>query len=61
MNTGGNDYGDSVVKLVMSGGALTVTDYFSPWDQATLDDNDKDLGSGGVLLLPDQSGPIRIC
>ena len=58
VNTGGNDYGDSVVKLVMSGGALTVTDYFSPWDQQTLDDNDKDLGSGGVLLLPDQSGPI---
>jgi hypothetical protein len=56
VNTGGNDYGDSVLKLVMSHGALTVADYFAPWDQQMLDANDKDLGSGGVMLLPDQLG-----
>jgi len=53
-NTGGGDYGDSVVKLNT---AASVVDYFSPHDQAELDANDIDLGSAGVLLLPDQSGP----
>jgi hypothetical protein len=52
-NTGGGDYGDSVVKLST---AASVVDYFSPHDQAELDANDIDLGSAGVLLLPDQSG-----
>jgi hypothetical protein len=52
-NTGGSDYGDSFIRL-STGGA--VQDYFSPSDQATLSSQDLDLGSGGVLLLPDQSG-----
>ena len=52
-NTNGTDYGDSYVKLSLSG---TVLDYFSPADQASLDTGNLDLGSGGVLLLPDQSG-----
>ena len=52
-NTGGNDYGDSFLRLSTSG---TVQDYFSPSVQSTLDQNNLDLGSGGVLLLPDQSG-----
>jgi hypothetical protein len=33
-----------------------VLDYFSPSVQTTLDANNLDLGSGGVLLLPDQGG-----
>jgi hypothetical protein len=53
-NTGGSDYGDSVVKLSSSG---LVLDYFTPHDQLTLDTQDIDLSPGGVLLLPDQSGP----
>jgi hypothetical protein len=53
-STGGVDYGDSVVKLSPAG---VVLDYFSPHDQETLDAQDIDLGSAGVLLLPDQSGP----
>jgi hypothetical protein len=52
-NTGGSNYGDSFVKLSPSG---TVQDYFSPSSQNTLNDQDLDLGSGGVLLLPDQGG-----
>ena len=52
-NTGGGDYGDSFIKLSTSG---AVQDYFSPSVQSTLDSQDLDLGSGGVLLLPDQSG-----
>ena len=56
-NTGGSDYGDSFLKLSTSG---AVQDYFSPSVQTTLDENNLDLGSGGVLLLPDQPGPIRM-
>ena len=52
-NTGGKDYGDSVVKLSPSG---TVVDYFTPSDQATLASDDIDLGSSGLVLLPDQPG-----
>jgi hypothetical protein len=51
---GGRDYGDSGLKLQPSGSSFTVLDYFTPFDQQTLDDLDLDLGSGGVVLLPDQ-------
>jgi hypothetical protein len=52
-NTGGHDYGDTVLKL-SSGG--TVLDYFTPYNQATLAATDGDVGSSGMVLLPDQSG-----
>ena len=52
-NTGGSDYGDSFIRLAADG---TVQDYFSPSVQTTLDSQNLDLGAGGVLLLPDQSG-----
>src|SRR5690349_6942312 len=52
-DTGGVDYGDSIVKISPNG---TVLDYFTPYDQATLSALDLDLGSGLPLLLPDQSG-----
>ena len=52
-DSGGSDYGDSFIRLSPSG---TVRDYFSPSVQTTLDNGNLDLGSGGVLLLPDQSG-----
>ena len=47
-------YGDSVIKLA-PGGAL-VTSYFTPNNEQILNDSDLDLGSGGVVLLPDQPG-----
>ena len=53
--SGGKDYGDTVLRLSTTG-ALTVADYFTPWDQATLNQNDADLGSGGTMLLPDSVG-----
>jgi hypothetical protein len=45
-------YGDAIVKLSTTSG-LAVQDYFSPFNQGFLDDTDEDLGSGGVILLPD--------
>lgn len=53
----GTDYGDSVLRLNWSSSGISVRDYFTPWDQQTLDQNDIDVGSGGVVLLPDQSAP----
>jgi hypothetical protein len=57
-NNGGSDYGDSFVKLTRNGGSLSVSDYFTPFDQQTLANKDIDLGSSGFTLLPDQPGPV---
>ena len=56
VNLGGTEYGDSLVKLTPSGNNLPVADYFTPFDQQNLDDQDVDLGSSGAMLLPDQPG-----
>jgi hypothetical protein len=48
------ELGDSILKF--SGGNLALLDYFTPFDQNSLNLNDNDLGSGGVLLPPDQPG-----
>jgi hypothetical protein len=48
--------GDSILKLNFSNGTLSLTDYFTPFNQSNLNGGDTDLGSGGVLLLPDQPG-----
>jgi hypothetical protein len=56
LNVGGVDYGDSILRLSWSGNNPVVQDYFTPWDQGWLDSYDWDVGSGGILLLPDQPG-----
>ena len=48
--------GDTILKLGTTNQILTLLDYFTPEEQATMDSHDEDLGSGGVLLLPDQPG-----
>jgi hypothetical protein len=53
-NTGGRDFGDAVLKLTQT---LTVASWFTPADQPQLIAEDIDLGSGGVLILPDRTGP----
>jgi hypothetical protein len=57
-DSGGDDYGDSFVKLTPNGNTLSISDYFTPFDQATLAANDIDLGSSGFTLLPDQPGAV---
>jgi hypothetical protein len=52
-NTGGVDYGDSFLRMTR---ALSVTDYFTPDNELTLDDDDLDLGSSAGLILPQQTG-----
>jgi len=54
-NSGGSEYADSFIRLSTDGG-LTVADYFTPHDQASLAASDTDLGSGGPVLLPDEAG-----
>ena len=56
-DTGGKDLGDSVIKL-NTAGALGMTDYFTPFNQGSLNQVDADLGSGGVVLLPDQASGL---
>jgi hypothetical protein len=61
-SSGGLDYGDSMLHLSpssISSGGLTVLDYFTPYNQLTLEKEDLDLGSGGVTLLPRQNGPHK--
>jgi len=55
-SAGGTDFGDSMLKLNTAQNGLTVFDYFTPYNQETLDDSDLDLGSGGLMVLPDQTG-----
>jgi fibronectin type 3 domain-containing protein len=63
-----HDYGDCFVKISddpvhnsasnqnPNGWGLQVADYFSPYNNATLNAGDTDLGSGAPLLLPDAVG-----
>ncbi len=55
-NAGGSDYGDSLVHFSPSSG-LAVVDSFTPYNQQDMDQNDLDLGAGGVVVLPDQAPP----
>lgn len=52
------DFGDTVLKL-HPGARSVVADTFTPSNQQFLQDHDLDLGSAGVILLPDQPGPFR--
>ncbi len=54
-NKSGN-YPESVLRV--SGDLKTLHSSFTPYFYFTLDQNDLDVSSGGVLLLPDQSGSI---
>src|ERR1017187_2949554 len=56
------DYGNAFVKMSLVNGVLTPVDYWT-MDNTTSESNaDEDLGSGGVLVLPDltdSNGKVR--
>jgi hypothetical protein len=56
------DYGNSFLKLSTAGGGLSVSDYFTVTNTLAASSQDWDLGSGGILLLPDltdSGGTVR--
>jgi len=50
---GVDNWSDSVLKFSPTGSML---DYFTPFDQAIMQQNDIDLGSSGPMILPDLVG-----
>jgi hypothetical protein len=46
------DFGNAFLKVSTSSG-LSVADYFSTFDTVSQSNADRDLGSGGTILLPD--------
>jgi hypothetical protein len=48
------DFGNGFLKISTANGSLAVADYFEPFDTVSESANDEDLGSGGVIVLPDQ-------
>src|SRR5579864_6120235 len=57
-NTGGRDFGNSMVKLSSAQNGLTVSNYFTPFNEQKLNSSDQDLGSGGIMLLPLQNAAV---
>lgn len=49
------DYGNAMLKLSTANGKLAVVDYFEMYNGPSESAQDLDLGSGGPLLLPDQT------
>jgi len=48
------NFGSSILQLTLRDSTLSVTDFFTPWNQATLTSDDEDLGSSGPVLVPDR-------
>lgn len=56
------DYGNAFVKLTPQNGSVAATDYWTMDNSASESNQDVDLGSGGIMLLPDMldaSGAVR--
>jgi hypothetical protein len=51
------DFGNAFLKLSTSTG-LAVADYFATWDTVQQSNQDLDLGSGGAMVLPDQTDSL---
>ncbi|HEY1256966.1 MAG TPA: hypothetical protein VGF01_19530, partial [Terracidiphilus sp.] len=51
-----SDYGQSVIAFNIASGLLTPVDEWTTFNWAALNPGDLDLGSGGLLMLPDQTG-----
>ncbi len=58
--SGGADYAQSIVKVnPPAAGILPIQDYFTPFNALTYNTTDLDIGSSGLVLLPDQTGPHK--
>jgi hypothetical protein len=55
-NTPTGELGESIVQFNLANGALTPSDIFVAFNAAALNQHDVDLGSGGILMLPDELG-----
>jgi hypothetical protein len=53
-NPSNHDYGNAMIRLT-GNGSLAVADYFNVSNTVTESNQDIDLGSGGVVLLPDMT------
>jgi len=53
---GTTEFGESIIDFSLANGKLTPTDAFTAFNFQTLNNGDIDLGSGGVLMVPDQQG-----
>jgi hypothetical protein len=53
------DFGNAMLKVSTSG-ALAVEDYFETYNTVTESDEDEDLGSGGEVLLPDETDAASV-
>ena len=49
------NYGNAFIKLSTANNTLAVSDYFAMFDTVVESDNDRDLGSGGLVVLPDMT------
>jgi chitodextrinase len=47
------NFGNAFMKISTIGGTLAVADYFEMFNQLDENNNDRDLGSGGAMVLPD--------
>jgi hypothetical protein len=65
---GNLDFGDSILRLTVPGlsGAgrplppMTAADWFTPYNQSSMNCQDKDLGSSGPLLIPNTTPPLLV-
>lgn len=56
------NFGNAMVKLALHGSQLAVSDYFTMHNTVQESEIDEDIGSGGILLLPDvkdAAGKVR--
>ncbi|HTM37382.1 MAG TPA: hypothetical protein VL156_11590 [Terriglobales bacterium] len=56
LNTAGASAGNSFLKLTLSNGSFHILDFYTPSNYAALNADDLDLGSGGPMIAPTQSG-----
>ena len=52
---GGNNYGDTMLKLRFTGSSFQIVDTFTPFNQACINESDLEIGSVGVAIMPSSS------